>query len=133
MLEEGFGLEDWRAGKALASARAPAWASQFLVLSARWAGSRQDVGGERLASRAPKGRRQTRLAALPPSSLVNSSQVKSSPGQSSQIRFKLFFTSAPRLPGSSVRFRNCEDREAGAQNRAIDSDDRQPPVSGYCT
>jgi len=132
MLEEGFGLEDWRAGKALASARAPAWASQFLVLSARWAGSRQDVGGERLASRAPRAS-ATRLAALPPSSLVNSSQVKSSPDQSSQIRFKLFFTSAPRLPGSSVRFRNCEDREAGAQKRAIDSDDRQPPVSGYYT
>ena len=46
MLEEGFGLEDWRAGKALASARAPAWASRCPVLSARWAGSRLVVGGE---------------------------------------------------------------------------------------
>lgn len=82
MLEEGFGLEDWRAGKALASARAPAWASQFLVLSARWAGSRQDVGGERLASRA----RATPLAGESASS--QSSQVKSNSLQT-------FFTSAP--------------------------------------
>ena len=93
MLEEGFGLEDWRAGKALASARAPAWASQFLVLSARWAGSRQDVGGERLASRAQGDSVGGRVC------------VKSV--KSSQVKFASnFLHQRPiRLPGSTVRVR----------------------------
>jgi len=99
MLEEGFGLEDWRAGKALASARAPAWASQFLVLSARWAGSRQDVGGERLASRAPKGEADT-VGSTPAvkSCQFKSSQVKSRPVKSNSLQTFLHQrSSSPRF------------------------------------
>jgi hypothetical protein len=131
MLEEGFGLEDWRAGKALASARAPAWASQFLVLSARWAGSRQDVGGERLASRAPRAS-ATRLAALPPSSL--SIQVKSSQVQTSQVKFASNFSS-PALLMSPVR--PCDSETVKIARRSETRDrQRRPATPGvwlYCT